>query len=151
QPANPLFGGGANAQPQATTRADVSVASSNVTDVVLRVEDGFAIPGTVRAESGDLKDYMQPQQQNPQLGQLPANIQALIGGRRINLMMSEGVNLANPNGQYSDDGKFNITGVYPAKYFVNVSQLQQGVYVKSIKFSGRDITHSELDVTSGSS
>lgn len=133
---------------KATSRVDASVRASDVTGAVLELAGGKELPGTVRMDEGNLKDYFTapPQQQNQNAAL--AQIQNLTF-RRIQLRMSEGVNLIAPNGQFGDDGAFKITGVFPAKYFVNISGLPQTLYVKSIRFGGQDATRAPLDLTSG--
>jgi hypothetical protein len=57
--------------------------------------------------------------------------------------------VSSRTGNFAADGAFKITGVEPARYFVNVTGLPPGTYVKSVKVAGQDITKSVLDMTSG--
>jgi hypothetical protein len=119
-------------QPRATNRIEIGISDADVTDAVLQLSSGTDLSGTVKLEEGNLKDILQPGQTN----------------RRIQLI-SKGLNLTAPNGEFADDGTFSITNVYPAQYYLTVAGLPQGTYVKSIKLGGQDATRSPLDLTDG--
>lgn len=56
-----------------------------------------------------------------------------------------------PEVNVNDDGTFRIQNVGPDNYRVQVNNLPDGTYLKSIHLAGEDITKSGLDMTSGSS
>ena len=51
--------------------------------------------------------------------------------------------------EVKQDGTFRTIGMLPETYTVAVDGVPGDYYVKSIRFAGRDITHSNLDLTSG--
>jgi protocatechuate 3,4-dioxygenase beta subunit len=134
--------------PKATTRLDVSVTASNVTGAVLQLSEGGEIPGIVRMDEGNLKDFLAPSTPVP-----PSPIPGLVlpgpANRAIRLTSSEGADLVAPRGQFADDGAFMITEVFPGKYFVTLGAMPQGTYVKSISLAGREIARAPLDLTAG--
>ncbi len=136
----------APATPRATTRIEVGVSTSNVTGAVLQLAEGTEIPGIIKMDEGNLKDFLAPATpQPPSIAGIalpgPAN-------RTILLRNSEGVSLVASRGQFADDGTFKITGVFPAKYFVALGAMPQGTYVKSIRFAGREVARAPLDLSS---
>ena len=132
--------------PKATTRIEVGISDANVTGAVLQLFEGTEIPGTIKMDEGNLKDYLAPTvPPNPQLAALGLG----AVNRTVRLMMSEGLNLTAPMGQFAEDGTFKITGVYPAKYWVTLGVMPQGTYVKSIRFAGQEIALTPLDLTTG--
>ena len=133
--------------PKTTTRIEVGISDANVTGAVLQLFEGTELPGTIKMEEGNLKDYLAPAAQpNPQLAALG---QGAVN-RRVMLMMSEGLSLIPPMGQFGEDGAFKITGVYPAKYWIELVAMPQGTYVKSIRFAGQEVVHAPLDLTTSS-
>ena len=95
-------------------------------------------------DEGNLKDHLAPATPpNPQLAALG---QGAVN-RMVRLMMSEGLSLSMPMGQFGEDGTFKLTGVYPAKYWIALSAMPQGTYVKSIQFAGQEVAHAPLDLT----
>jgi hypothetical protein len=138
-PASPL----ANL-PKATTRIEVAISNANVTGAALQLFEGTDMLGTIKMDEGNLKDYLAPvTQPNPQLAALGLG----AVNRTVRLMMSEGLNLTAPMGQFAEDGAFKITGVYPAKYWVTLGVIPQGTYVKSIRFAGQEVARTPLDLT----
>jgi len=132
--------------PKATTRIEVAISDANVTDAVLQLFEGTELPGTIKMDEGNLKDYLAPvTQPNPQLAALGLG----AVNRTIRLMMSEGLSLTAPMGQFAEDGAFKITGVYPAKYWVALGAMPQGTYLKSIRFAGQEVARTPLDLTTG--
>lgn len=150
--------------PQAGTtrnvgRAEINVADQDVGGLVLTVSPGAKVTGTVRLEDGDLKTLMPAQASgaNPQtsaaLAIAATNAGAAISGLRVTVGLVDAtpqpLNSAQP-GQVKDDGTFTIENVPPGKFMMNVAALPQGVYVKSARFNGADVTRSEVDLTNGS-
>jgi hypothetical protein len=71
------------------------------------------------------------------------------GTRSIRLSTTEGISVSAPAAQFNTDGTFQLKGVAPSKYFVQVNGLPQGTYVKSMRFGGQDVTRAPLDLTAG--
>jgi hypothetical protein len=138
-PARPL-----SLEPLLTTRLEIGVGDADVAGVVLQLSDGTPIPGTVTVEDGKLADLLQGSQ--PNQGATPP---AALGTRSIRLTMADGPTVSSRTGTFAADGVFKITGVEPARYFVNVTGLPPGSYVKSVKFAGQDITKTILDMSTG--
>ena len=65
------------------------------------------------------------------------------------------ISLSQPNIGGGDhigaDGKFTITGVPPEPCHLQVFNVPQGKYVKSIRFGDQDVKNAEIDLTSGAS
>jgi hypothetical protein len=124
----------------------VGISNANVTGAVLQLLEGAEMPGTVKMDEGNLKDYLPPAAPpNPQLAALGLGAM----NRAVMLMMSEGMSLVAPRGQFGEDGAFKLTGVYPAKYWITLGAMPQGTYVKSIRFAGQEVAHAPLDLTTG--
>jgi len=124
----------------------VGISDSNVTGAVLQLFEGSEMPGMIKMDEGNLKDYLAPAAPpNPQLAALG---QGAVN-RRVMFMMSEGLSLSAPMGQFAENGAFKITGVYPAKYWIALAAMPQGTYVKSIRFAGQEVAHVPLDLTTG--
>jgi hypothetical protein len=141
-------GGPAGVETGATGRLEVNVSDSDVNGVVLQLTGGAEITGSIRMEDGDLKDWLEPQQQSQNA---PAGLPPLLGPgtRSIRLSSTEGISVSAPAAQFNTDGTFQINGVAPSKYFIQVKGLPQGSYVKSIRFGGQDVTRAPLDLTAG--
>lgn len=150
--------------PQAGTtrnvgRAEINVADQDVGGLVLAVSPGAKVTGTVRLEDGDLKTLMPAQapggnpQQSAALAIAASTAGVAISGLRVTVGLVDAtpqpLSSAQP-GQVNDDGTFTIENVPPGKFLLNVAALPQGVYVKSARFNGSDVTRSEVDLTNGS-
>ncbi|MBZ5602651.1 MAG: carboxypeptidase-like regulatory domain-containing protein [Acidobacteriia bacterium] len=116
-------------------RYEVTVADQNIEDLSVPLAVPAEITGSFKMDA-DPSNTAQQSQTPP----VPA----------VNLMVSEGVMFGSPYARANADWTFQIKNVYPAKYRVNVNGIPDGAYVKSITFGGQDVTHSELDLTSGS-
>ena len=132
----------------ATGRIEVTVSDSDLTGVVLQLTGGAEISGSIKMEEGDLKDWLQPAQQSQNA---PPGMPPLLGPgtRSIRLSTTEGISVSAPAAQFNTDGTFQLKGVAPSKYFIQVNGLPQGTYVKSMRFGGQDVTRAPLDLTAG--
>ncbi len=114
--------GGVGGEPKAAPAA-------NVTDAVLQLAEGGKIPGIVRMDEGNLKDFLAPATPVP-----ASPIAGLVlrgsADRAIRLTSSEGADLLAPRGQFADDGAFTVTGVFPGKYFLTLGAMPEGIYVR---------------------
>jgi hypothetical protein len=127
---------------------EVTVSDSDVTGVVLQLTGGAEIAGSIKMEDGDLKDWLQPsQQQNAGPPGMPPFIGP--GTKSIRLNSTEAISVSAPAAQFNADGTFQLKGVAPSRYFIQVGGLPQGAYVKSMRFGGQDVTRAPLDLTAG--
>jgi hypothetical protein len=110
-------------------RAVVQVTEQDVDNVVLPLGDGALVTGTVQMAGGDTS------KPSP----WPSLVLSPAGGQG-------GEPLA---AQVKPDGTFRIRRIVPDQYAVQVSDLPDSVYVKSVRFDGRDITGDNLNLTSG--
>jgi hypothetical protein len=106
---------------------EVTVGNGDVEGAVLGIHPIMKIDGTVKAESGDLTRM-------PFVRLVPLGIP---------------FNGTDPGGQAGADGSFQLDNVGPVQYFVEMHGLPEEMYVKSIRFRDRDVTHSPLDLTRG--
>jgi hypothetical protein len=141
-------GGPSAAETGATGRLEVTVSDSDLTGVVLQLTGGAEISGSIKMEEGDLKDWLQPAQQSQNT---PPGMPPLLGPgtRSIRLSTTEGISVSAPAAQFNTDGSFQLKGVAPSKYFIQVNGLPQGTYIKSMRFGGQDVTRAPLDLTAG--
>jgi hypothetical protein len=101
--------------------------SGDIDNLVLTVGPGAEIAGTMQLDP---------------VGPLPSGLgirlQPLDGNPDDGVMTEvEGV------------GPFHLTGVLPAVYRTIFGNLPEGMYVKSVRFGGRDITNGQLDLLAG--
>jgi hypothetical protein len=107
-------------------REEVTITDSDITGVKLALAQGAAMAGIIKLEGA---------------GPLPVHPMIVLTG----VDGTEGFS----NTQPKDDGTFELHGIAPAKYAAMVYGLPDGVYVKSVRVGGQDVTHSTIDFTSG--
>lgn len=150
---------GAFLQPPNTSRGlgyyELNVTDADVSGLELRASPGAAVMGTVRLEEGALTPLLPASniaaQQAGAIASAAANAGVTISGLRPLIRLAETTPLfpALLPVQIGDDGTFLIENIGPSKFQLNVMALPPGVYVKSARFNGSDVMHSELDLTSG--
>jgi hypothetical protein len=130
----------------AAARADVSLGSQDV-DLVLTLGMGATIDGRFVLEEGSFEELMN-RSTNPSNATIPVAIlpQSAFGFR---LQSVQGLSVNLPSSQVKPDGTFKLVGAMPAKYYTSLTGIPQGYYVKSMRFSGQDVTRSPLDLSSG--
>lgn len=124
-------------------RTDVTIASSNVENVSIRLSDGGEVTGRVTMEDGSSLAGYRPAvspSQGPQNNTGPR-----VG---VMLMAAEAV-LGAAQTQILEDGTFRITNVTPSKYTLMVNSLLPTTYVKSARLGGQDVMQSGIDFSSG--
>ncbi len=104
----------------------VDVTSSNITGLLVPVTDPIAASGTVKIE-----------------GQPSSGLQRLT----LALVSVDGLPVGVPAGRAADTGAFKIEGVFPDKYYMNVSGLPEGAYVKSVKLANQEVIDKGLDLS----
>ena len=108
-----------------TASEEVGITDSDVAGVKLTLTPGATMAGTVKLE-GD-------------------------GPPVHPIIFLNGVD-GTENGshtQTNDDGTFELHGIAPGKYAAGVDRLPDGVYMKSVRLGGHDVTRTKLDLTSG--
>jgi protocatechuate 3,4-dioxygenase beta subunit len=108
-----------------SAREEVNITDSDAVGVKLTLTPGAAMAGTVKLE-GDGPPV------HPTI-----SLNGVDGTER------------GSNAQTKDDGTFELQGIASGKYAVGVYDLPVGVYVKSIRLGGQDVTRTKLDLTSG--
>ena len=109
-------------------RAVVHVGEQDVDNVVVPLGDGALVTGTIRMAGGDLRN--------------------LRLGRLSRWRPADGQGEEPVAAQVKPDGTFRIPRIVPDQYSVQVSGLPDGVYVKSVRLDGRDITGEDLNLAS---
>jgi protocatechuate 3,4-dioxygenase beta subunit len=113
-------------------KLEITVSDSNIDNVVFPLSAGADVSGTFRVEDGDIQPIAQS-------GMRPS----------IALTSSDGP-YAPPN-RMKDDGTFKLDRLSAGSYFLDVAGLPPGTYIKSARYGVRDVTHSTLDLSAGSS
>ena len=92
----------------------------------LPITEPVAVSGTVKIE-----------------GQTSAGLQRLVLG----LTSADNLPSGTPSGRVADAGAFKIESVFPDKYYLNVSGLPEGAYVKSVKVANQEVIDKGLDLS----
>jgi hypothetical protein len=110
-----------------TVRAAVEVSNADLDGVSLVFGATFSVQGTVKIEGSTTFS--------------PGNL-------RLQLVEAEGGTMA-PMGQTKEDGTFTIDNVSADRYRLWTAFLPRGLYLKSVRMSGQDVTRQVIDLTSG--
>jgi hypothetical protein len=124
-------------------RHEIKITDQNV-DTVLTFDPAVSLGGTVKLEDGDLQAALGAAEVK---NAAPQNSRA--ARPRIALSPAEGGADSYSNGQLRDDNTFVTTPTGPGKYFLDISGIPDGTYVKSIRYGGQDVTHAPLEVAAG--
>jgi len=125
-----LVAAASNNGTQGTTMEEVTITDSDLTGLKLALTQGTALTGTIKVEGAD--------------PQAPKNLP------RSGIMLQEaGGSNRSSSAQPKEDGTFELPGVVPAKYLVYVFNFPDGMYVKSVRNGGQEVTRTALDLTSG--
>ncbi len=68
---------------------------------------------------------------------------------QVALEAKEYFGLGSPSASAVDDGKFTLKSVRPVQYHVQVRNLPEGAYVKSVRFGAQEVTEDGIDLTNG--
>ncbi len=109
-------------------RLELTVSDQNLENVVVPLTPALEIKGGVKTEGDD--KTATPARPGVNLRDLA---DSSYGG----------------GAETESDGKFSIQGVFPSTFRVNVYNLPDNVYVKSMTFAGQDVNGKDLDLTSG--
>ncbi|MCC7173921.1 MAG: carboxypeptidase regulatory-like domain-containing protein [Bryobacterales bacterium] len=105
----------------------VDVTTSDITGLLVPILDPIAVSGAVKLE-----------------GQTTAGLQRLMLG----LTSADGLPVGTPAGRVEDTGAFKIDGVFPDRYYLSVSGLPEGSYIKSMKLANQEVIDKGLDLSS---
>jgi hypothetical protein len=108
-------------------QVEATVTDHDVEDVVLPIRPAMTIPGVVKIVGGDL------------------HAQPTVAW----LAHAVSFNGAAPAAQVREDGSFEIGGLGPVLYDVQLRGLPYHVFVKSIRFAEHDVTHVPVDLKDG--
>jgi len=128
---------GAVTQIPILARAEVTVGDHDVENLSVPLNNGLEITGKFTTEGGEA----QPSQSG-------ASIATPAPRPTVMLPVTQGINYTYTTAQSNDDGTFQLKGVEPDVFNVQVAGLPDTTYVKSMRFGGQDITGKELDLTS---
>ena len=116
---------------QGTATEEITIMDSDLTGVKLALTQGATMTGTIKLEGA-----------SPE-ARTNVNVRPNI------LLRGAEVSNRSSGAQSKPDGTFELQGIAPAKYFVYVDNLPDGMYVKSVRSGGQGVTHTPLDLTSG--
>ncbi|HEX8560149.1 MAG TPA: hypothetical protein VF668_18780, partial [Pyrinomonadaceae bacterium] len=132
-------GGGAYVLPRrkrgpAPARRDVEV-SGDLSDVLVEAGEGARVAGTLKVEGRGAPRY--------------ASVTALRAPEARARPAAE----ENTHSAEVDDGRFAFEGLPPGRFFLQTSAYgtDEGLYLKSIAWNGRDLTREPLELAEGAS
>ncbi|HSW48731.1 MAG TPA: carboxypeptidase-like regulatory domain-containing protein, partial [Bryobacteraceae bacterium] len=104
----------------------VDVSTSDITELLVPVAEPLTVSGSVKIESGEA-----------------------TGAQRLSLALTpaDATTFGVPSGRASTDGTFKITGVFPDRYYLNLSGLPDGAYVKSVKLANQEVLDKGVDLS----
>lgn len=114
--------------PPLIARLDVTITDRDVDGTVLVAGAGAVISGTVKMEGGGLVESL-----------------ISVGLEEVS---SQALNTPDPE-RIAKDGTFRIEGAALTRHYVVGTDLPDGVYVKSARFNGEDVTHAPIDLSAG--
>lgn len=145
------FGGGRGGQANTTAsyvgRMEVTISDRDVEGLVFPLSQGAHLTGTIRLEEGDLRQYAASLQSSGQ--STNGNVATRINISLVDIDNAGTQGPGQPNTRALDDGTFDLRGVAPSRFLVNMTGLPDGTYAKSIRFNGQDVTRTPLDLTNG--
>jgi hypothetical protein len=116
----------------------LTITDQDLDGIAVPLSSGIDLSGIISVEGAQsTKPQTTTEQKQPKLN------------LRIMLQIADGT-FGGPGVQAKDDGTFDAHGLVPGKYRVSIMGQPQGSYVKHVQFGGVDITHDNLDLTSGS-
>ena len=119
---------GSNNQP-AIAFQDVRVSNSHVDNLVLTVEPGNDVQGTVKIEDATA----------------PVDVPNLSVFLRTSMPLTMG---GPPRGKAGSDLKFTLKSVAPLQYTVSVSGVPDNCFVKSIRYAGQEVPEDGIAINS---
>ena len=106
-------------------RQIISVGSRDLSGVVVELSPGIELSGNVIVEGTTPSAWPQ-----------------------ITLTPMEGIDYPTDFAMIDGNGRFTLTGLEPALYSLNIGSVSRPMFVKAIRFNGREIGHEPLDLAS---
>ena len=76
-------------------------------------------------------------------------VAAKLNNVQVALEGKEYVGLGSPSATAGEDGKFTLKEVLPNKYWMQVRNLPEGAYVKSMRYSNQEVSDDSFDLSGG--
>jgi hypothetical protein len=130
--------------------ASVSVRDADLTGVVLQVDPGASVSGSLRFEGGDFKTVFAPPPPDAvslALAGTGAAGAALLAGRPLVALTDIGSGGGLQSAQVNEDGTFKFGSANRGRYALSVVRVPPKYYVKSVHLGSSDVTHSVLDLS----
>ena len=118
-------------------KAPVDVAREDVDNVTVPLHGGVTVRGAIRLDGT-------PQQ----LEQTQTN-KLVFGSVRVQLAPMDGIGLNAPNAAAKDDGSFLLENAGAERYRINVYNLPQGVWLKSMRAGDQEVLETGIDLSAG--
>jgi hypothetical protein len=128
-PSYSLNGVSSDSQAPLSGTQTIQVGDQNIEGILLQLSPGSELPGVVAVEGKDKVSL--------------EKVQVQLNAR------DSSAGLGLPRGIPGEGGKFTLKNVAADRYLVQVNNLPEGSYVKSVRFGGQDLTEEGLDLTSG--
>jgi hypothetical protein len=104
----------------------VDVTTSDISGLLVPLTDPLTVSGSVKVE-----------------GQQGTSVQRLS----LALVSVDGMPVGTPTGRAAAAGTFSIASVFPDRYYLNVSGLPEGAYVKSVKLANQEVIDKGIDLS----
>lgn len=74
---------------------------------------------------------------------------AKLNGVQVGLEAKEYAGVGSPSATAGEDGKFTLKQILPNKYLVQVRNLPEGAYVKSVRHGDQEVSDDSIDLSGG--
>jgi hypothetical protein len=130
---------------------EINVTDADLSGLVLPLESGQAIKGTVTVEGGDLKALFPANGTNNPTTAVAANVAGVVvnGLRPAIGFVSTAATPQTVAASIQENGTFLAEGIPPGRYQLNVAAIPQGFYVKAARFGGQEALRAGLEVQPG--
>jgi hypothetical protein len=72
-----------------------------------------------------------------------------LNGVQVALEAKEYAGIGSPSAAAGDDGKFTLKEILPSKFFLQVRNLPEGAYVKSMRYCDQEVSDESIDLSGG--
>ena len=124
-----------NGNMKTLARQSVEIASRDVDSIALSIQPLSTVQGSVKLE--------RPAAASP--AQTPPDLSTI----HVNLAPADGPGFNLPGGSAKSDGTFSLIDVPAGAYKVNVYNLPDGSYLRSIRYDNQDVLASGLNLAQG--
>lgn len=132
-----------------TVRMEVTITGASLDGLELPVSSGYDIAGTVDSEDGDLKALIPAAAlTGPSLSMKRAVAAGTPPPFSISLVSPVANSMAFA-AAIKPDGTFRFPPLPAGSYFLNITGVPEGSYVKSAKLGDRDLIHARLNLSPG--